>query len=247
MIPAFIIFGSNPTSNGLLWGALSGACVAVGLTALFGALALSMPIGASVTGIVTIAVPVVFGLATGERPELVALIGLVIGVAALPLIVFDPEKVEAELDRARGSASSRLATMRRLGVIHAVAAGLGLGASSITLSRTTDADGMWVILGSQVSTLVVLTLVALVLRKPLLPQRGARLHAAAVGPIHLAGVVSLVLALQRGLLTLVAVVQSLYPAFTIILARIVLDERLARRQIAGLVLAGIGVTLIGIS
>jgi drug/metabolite transporter (DMT)-like permease len=54
------------------------------------------------------------------------------------------------------------------------------------------------------------------------------------------------LALQRGLLTLVSVVQSLYPAVTILLARLVLKERLRPRQVAGLIVAGTGITLIGL-
>jgi drug/metabolite transporter (DMT)-like permease len=61
------------------------------------------------------------------------------------------------------------------------------------------------------------------------------------------GSVFLVLALQRGLLTLVPVIASLYPAGTVLLARVVLRERIGRIQALGLALAGLAIVLIGIS
>jgi drug/metabolite transporter (DMT)-like permease len=67
-----------------------------------------------------------------------------------------------------------------------------------------------------------------------------------VGVLDMAANVLYLLAVRRGLLSLIGVLSSLYPASTLVLARIVLQERLGRLQSAGLVLAGAGVTLIAV-
>ena len=99
---------------------------------------------------------------------------------------------------------------------------------------------------AQTTTVLILTAIALGSGTRVIPPRDAVPSSAAVGVLHLSGAVLFLVALQRGLLTLVAVVQSLYPAVTILLARLVLKERLASRQVAGLIVAGVGVALIGL-
>ena len=125
-------------------------------------------------------------------------------------------------------------------------AGLGWGGTSIFLAQTPIDGGLWPVASAQTATVLILTVIAVVSSHRVVPPRSAALQAGSVGVLHLSGVVLFLIALQRGLLTLVAVVQSLYPAVTILLARSVLKERLARRQVAGLIAAGVGVTLIGL-
>ncbi len=245
LVPAFLVFGDRPSGTSLAWGAAAGGATGVGLVFILRALSAEvMAIGAATAGIVTAALPVVFGLVGGERPAAIALIGLVLAVGSIAPIVSDP-RASAAL-RPGSAGLMTWSDLRRLGFVDGAIAGIGWGATSIFLAQIPLESGLWPVVSAQTATVFILTLVALAAGHRVLPPRTAVLQAGSVGVLHLSGVVLFLAALQRGLLTLVAVVQSLYPAVTILLARLVLKERLARRQVGGLIVAAIGVTLIGL-
>lgn len=245
LVPAFLIFGDRPDTTSLIWGAASGIATGVGLVFLFRALAHAMAVGAAIAGISTAVLPVVVGLLAGERPTATAQVGLVLAVVAIAAIVYERPP---DGGGAGGEAVRRLslAALRRRGVVDGFIAGCGWGGTSIFLAQTPASSGLWPLASAQTATVVILTAVAFGTGMGLVPPRDVVRPSAAVGVLHLAGVMAFLLALQRGLLTLVAVVQSLYPAVTILLARAFLKEPLAPRQIAGLVVAGVGITLIGL-
>lgn len=247
LVPVFVLFGDRPSTASLAWGAAAGAATGLGLVFIFRALSSeAMAIGAAVAGIVTAVLPAVFGLVGGERPAAIAMIGMVLAIGSIAPIVTDAGTTAAIRP---GSGSGRLPSvtnLRRLGVIDGAIAGLGWGGTSIFLAQTPIDGGLWPVASAQTATVLILTVIAVVSSHRVVPPRSAALQAGSVGILHLSGVVLFLIALQRGLLTLVAVVQSLYPAVTILLARSVLKERLARRQVAGLIAAGVGVTLIGL-
>lgn len=245
LVPVFLIVGGRPNTSSLIWGAASGISTGVGLVFLFRALAHAMAVGAAIAGISTAVLPVVVGLLAGERPTAIALVGLVLAVFAIAAIVYErpPDGEGAGPEAGRRFS---LVALRRRGVVDGFIAGCGWGGTSIFLAQTPASGGLWPLASAQTATVLILTAIAFGTGIGLVPPRDMVRPSVAVGVLHLAGVMAFLLALQRGLLTLVAVVQSLYPAVTILLARALLKEPLASRQIAGLVVAGVGVTFIGL-
>jgi drug/metabolite transporter (DMT)-like permease len=246
LVPAFLIFGSSPNPTSLVWGAASGFATGLGLVFLFRALSHAMAVGAAVAGVVTAVLPLVFGLVSGERPTGLATIGLVLAVGSIVAIVYEPPDGGGDQPRTGRGRPALLVGLRRPGVFDGIIAGVGWGGTSIFLAQTPIDGGLWPLASAQTATVLVLTAIALGSGAPLIPPRDAAVQSAAVGVLHLSGVMAFLLALQRGLLSLVAVVQSLYPAVTIVLAWLVLKERLSSRQVAGLIAAGAGITLIGL-
>jgi drug/metabolite transporter (DMT)-like permease len=245
LIPVFLIFGGSPNATSLIWGAASGIATGVGLVFLFRALAQAMAVGAAIAGISTALLPVIVGLLSGERPTAIALVGLVLAVIAIGTIVYErPHDGEGVVPERVHRFS--LVALRQRGIIDGFIAGCGWGGTSIFLAQTPVSGGLWPLASAQTATVVILSAISIGTGTGLATSRDVVRPSVAVGVLHLAGVMAFLLALQRGLLTLVAVVQSLYPAVTILLARLFLREPLAPTQIAGLVLAGVGITLIGL-
>jgi drug/metabolite transporter (DMT)-like permease len=125
-----------------------------------------------------------------------------------------------------------------------VLVGIGFGLFSIFLSRTGPDSGMWPLVPARVASLAAVAIGGLLLGLPLIPRAGVRAVAAFVGVIDMLANVLFLLAVRRGLLSLVAVVIALYPAVTVIGARLVFREPIYRSQLAGLALAAASVSLI---
>jgi drug/metabolite transporter (DMT)-like permease len=135
---------------------------------------------------------------------------------------------------------------RWAGLPEAVGAGLLLGLARIALERAPDVAGLWPVAAVRVSGVVVLGLVAMATRSAIrLPDRRPWLILA-IGAFEATASAFFLIATTRGLLAVVGVVASLGPAVTVLLARVVLHERLSRLQVAGVVLALAGVVLIAL-
>jgi drug/metabolite transporter (DMT)-like permease len=220
-----------PSSRDLALGAVAGVAGGTGVAFLYRGLAIGrMAVVAPITAVGAACLPVAVGLATGERPGLLALGGVVIALVAVVAVSAAPDGT-----RASG----------RPGLAEGVVAGLAFGCFFIVLSAIDEAAGMWPLLPARTSILVIGAAAALT-RTPL---RVAREHApmvALAGVLDMGANVLYLLAAQTGLLSLVAVLVSLYPASTVLLARLVLGERLARLQVAGVALAITGAGLIAV-
>jgi drug/metabolite transporter (DMT)-like permease len=223
--------GASPTGGDLAYGAAA-SCVGVGgVVLLYFALARGpMGVVAPVTAVGSSVVPVVWGLATGERPGAIALGGIAVSFVAVALISREREEHPAR------AARSTLAA--------AVAAGIAFGAVFVLLDNTGDDSGFWPLLSGRAASTAALVLVLVLLRRPLLPRTSNARLVVAAGVFDVGANALFLLAVREGLLSLVAVLGSLYPVATVLLARVVLDERLARHQLAGLALALVGVTMI---
>jgi drug/metabolite transporter (DMT)-like permease len=103
---------------------------------------------------------------------------------------------------------------------------------------------MWPLVASRSTTFVLAVGVALLLRHAIVPKHGAIGLSVGTGVLDMVANVLFLVANREGLLALVAVITSLYPATTIALAQIFLGERLARHQVVGLALAAVAVVLI---
>jgi drug/metabolite transporter (DMT)-like permease len=220
--------------SAVLWGAAAGASGAAGLVMLYHALATTrFSIAAPAAALFGAVMPVGYGLVIGERPAALAWVGVLVAIPALLLITSTRRE---DSDAVRSGA--------RRAVAWGALAGFGFALFGIFISRTTDASGLWPLVGARAASIPAMALLALGLRRPLVaapPVLGAAL---VVGVADMGANILYLAALHRGLVSLVVVISSLYPAATVLLARMVLNERLTRRQVLGLGLAGLGIALI---
>lgn len=229
----------------LAWGAAAGVGGAAGVALLYHGLAVGlMSVVAPVTAVGAASIPVVFGLATGERPPLAALAGVVLALAAVAMLCAfpGPGASTGVPDGERGPGTARAAT-RRAGLLAGVGSGVGFGVFFVCLERAGDGAGLWPLVGARTCSVLVLGSVLVATGRPLL-RSGAGAAIVVVGVLDVLANVLYLLATRRGLLSIVALLASLYPAATVVLARVVLSERLSRVQAVGLAGAGAAVLLI---
>lgn len=233
LVLPFFLESSAPAAA-LAWGAGAGVAGAVGVALFYQGLAVGrMGAVAPITGVEAAAVPVIFGLLTGERPSPLAFAGVLVALGAVALVSSSPQIEDSP-------ASSR----RRLqpGIGLAIAAGIAFGAFFILLDQAGDDSGLWPLVGARVSSLVTIVVAMLAGDGFERPQRSALPAIAGAGLLDVAANLFFLLATRHGLLSIVAVLTSMYPATTVVLARLVLDERFHRTQLIGLALAALGVT-----
>jgi len=229
------IFGFDAGASDVVWGALGGLAGVVGLVLLYRGLAIgTMSVVAPITALGAAVLPVGFGLISGERPAAWALVGAALAMGAIYLVSqpVDPESRDTN-GRLRGR-----------GLPEAIGAGFGFGVFFILLAETASGSGLVPLVSARIASVTALSLLTVSLGRRLWLQ-GEELRLAIAAGIFDAGANALFLAAARtGLLTLVAVLSALYPASTIILARVVLGERIGRMQQLGLAAGVAGVVLI---
>ncbi|MGI8682917.1 MAG: EamA family transporter [Mycobacteriales bacterium] len=229
--------GAGPSAMALGWGAASGLGGGVGSLALYRGLGHGqMSIVAPLSAVGGAGLPALAGLALGERPSLLAVLGILLALPAVWLVA-------RPAGRTGASASTE--------VTDGLLAGAGFALLFIALDRAGDRSGLWPVAAGQLASLAVLTGFVLTRRPARTRHRagaGARIGAAVlVGAISVGATLLYFLATHAGLLAVVAVLTSLYPAVTIVLAILVLHERATRVQRVGLTLAVAAVTMITIA
>jgi len=231
------LLGGVPHRADLLLGAAGGLAAAAGLVLFYRGLAVgSMSVVAPLTAVTSAGVPVVVGTALGERPTPSALAGIGLALVAVVLVSAEP-----------GSSWRRaLAGLRSRATLMALAAGAGFGGFFAVLAQTSAAAGLWPLVGARAVSVPLLVLVAVAAGARLARGSGALALVVAAGLLDMAANVLYLGAVRGGMLTLVAVIASLYPVSTVLLARVVLAERLAPSQVAGLGAAAVGVGLIAV-
>lgn len=224
--------GAGPRFSPLAWGALSGVGSAVGTMALYHGLAVGrMSVVATLSGVLAAVLPVIVGLALGNTLGTGTALGIIIAIPAILLVSWHREP---------GSETSP-----RAGVIPGTLAGAGFGLLFIALSRAGTHSGAWPLIPGQLIS--VLLLVPFALRATSVrAEREPRAVALMLIAGILSGVANLLFlaATGKGELAVVAVLSSLYPAFTVLLARVVLSEHWSRSQAFGLIAAVIAVILV---
>lgn len=232
--------GGSPSMSALLWGAASG--VAGGLAVWWFYLALAsgpMAVVSPLTAVLVAGVPVVVGLAIGERPGLLAFVGIALALIAVVLVSREsPDDTTEEITGGRELRFSRTVAWLTVG------SGLAFAAAFIFLHKIDGDSGLWPLLVSRIAATVVVWAVALVTAQ-FKPPRGEPLRLAAyVSVLDVIANAALLYAFHGGLLSLVSVIGSLYPAATVLLAMVMLGERVGRSQQFGMVLALAAVGLI---
>ncbi|NRQ33301.1 DMT family transporter [Nonomuraea sp. NN258] len=217
----------------LLWGLAAGISGALGLVMFYRALAVGvMSVVAPATAVTSAALPVLWGLASGERPQFWALVGVALALGAVLLVSQDRSSSGG------GSAGS---------VIVALVAGVGFGGFFVLLAQAPHEAGLWPLAGARLSSITLVVTIALATRRALRPGPGSIRLILAAGLLDMTANVLYLLAQREGLLSLVAVLVSLYPASTLLLARQVLGERLRPVQVAGVACALVAVGLIAVA
>lgn len=233
LVAVWVVTG-DPTTADVAWGAAAGVAGGVGVALFYRALATGvMSVAAPVSAVTGAVVPVIAGLLLGERPGVLALIGVGIAIVAVALLA-----------REKPGRDERPTAGRTRAVALAFGAGVGFGGFFVLIDRTSDDAGLWPLVASRSVTFVLAVIAAAVLGRAVLPRRDAFGLSVATGVLDMTANVFFLLANREGLLALVAVITSLYPASTIALAQVFLGERLARHQVLGLVLAAIAIVLI---
>ena len=222
----------------LAWGVGAGVGAAVGVELLYHGLSVGlMSVVAPVTAVGAACIPVLAGLAGGDRPPVTALAGVVVALAAVALLCAFPD---AERD-----GSPDRAAKARAGLLTGLVSGAGFGAYFVFLGHAGHDAGVWPLLGSRTTAVALLAGALMVTRRPLLSV-GLGWDVVAVGGLDVVANVSYLLATRRGLLSIVALLASLYPAATVAMARVLLRERLSRPQAIGLAGAGGAILLIAL-
>jgi drug/metabolite transporter (DMT)-like permease len=226
--------GEAPSTGEIAWAAAAGAVGLLALAAFYrglaaGAMSVIAPVSATAA-----AVPLAVGLAQGERPSALQAAGVVLALVGVVLASREP------VEEALGG--SRLAP----GFGFAVLAALGFGFFFVAVDAASagGASVLWVTLVLRCASSAIVLGTALALR-PRLPREPALLAVlVVVGALDMSANVLFAAASTRGLVSVVSVLASLYPVVVVALAHLVLRERIARAQQAGVGLALAGVALI---
>lgn len=225
-------------ASDLLWGAASGVAGGAGVLLLYKGLADGrMSVVAPLTGLVAAGIPVVASPLLGEVPPLLALFGIIVALAAIALVSREPGDL--------GGAQIPVSMSRRSMVTVAMASGACFGTLFLMLDRTAPESGIWPLVANKASAIVVVGLFGLgIARSGLRVPRPAIPAVLACAAAGTAAEILFLLSVQKGLVAIAAVLASLYPGSTVLLARFVLHERLRPDQLAGFALAGLAVGLI---
>jgi drug/metabolite transporter (DMT)-like permease len=229
-----VLAAGKPVPDGTqaAWAVAAGLAGVLGLTCLYRALAvgtMSIVAPISSTGVV---LPLLVGLARGDRISPVQALGLACAVAGVLLA-----------GREQGEPGAQPGAARQ-GVLLALIAALGFGTYFVGSAEAADGGVLWTVLLARAGAVPVLALVALVSGVALLPARADGLRLLAIGSLDLTATALYAAATTKGLLALVSVLGALYPVSTVLLARALLGERLTRAQNAGVFAAFTGVALI---
>ncbi len=225
---------SAPSPAALAWGAAAGLGEAIGALALFaGYRNAEFSVAGPLSAIGSAGFSVLAGLLFGERPGTLATIGIALALPAIIGVSASPA--------ASGRAGSR---HRAAGVAWGLLAGAGFALLFIGLNRAGSGSGLWPAAASQVSAVVAVACLGAFIGEARRPVRSVSGLAALTGVTGAAGELLYFYATHAGLLAVTAVLTSLYPAVTIVLARVLLGERLTVARLSGLCLAGASVGLI---
>ena len=212
----------------LVLGAVSGALMAVALSAMWHSMAISSAAVASpIVAAFTALGPLVYGLATGERPSRIVAAGIALAIVGLLAAVIVPD----------------LGGRLRAGIAFAVLAGACFAVATVLLARTSLDSGMWPAVSQRLVASVVMLVATRAMRIPQVLPRTLRFPGLIGGMFGGAGIATLIAGLQRGPVGEVAVAGSLFPIVTIALAVLFDEDRLRWWQVIGITAVLAGTTL----
>jgi drug/metabolite transporter (DMT)-like permease len=228
-----LVNGGDPSRADLAWAVVAGVANGFGTAFLYRGLSAGrMGVVAPISGVGAVVVPVAVGVITGERPDLSVWLGIGIAIPAIWLVSREPSTT------ATGSVPGGS------GVLDGVLAGLGFGALFAALAQIHEDAGLLPLALNQLVAGGAIVLVALALRQDWVPRDRWALGGIVSGVLASLAVGCFAAATHHGYLSVAAVVTSLYPAFTVLLAALLLREKVHRGQAFGLALCAACVVLV---
>lgn len=216
------------SSRDWVWGFIAGLSGGIGVALLYRALAVgAMAVVAPTTAVIAAMIPVLVAFALGERLRLWTWTGIALALVAIALI----SRPSQQDDSKTGLSKSR-ALPPGFGL--ALLSGIAVGIFFLSLARTAMAAGMWPLIAARIASIALFGSIALVTGRTLLMSRAAAATAVTGGALDMAANALYMIAARIGPLSIVVTLASLYPASTVLLARVVLGERLSVIQISGI-------------
>jgi drug/metabolite transporter (DMT)-like permease len=224
--------GPGPSVRAIAWGLASGLAGGTGTLVLYRGLARGqMTVVGPVSAVGAAVFPVLAGVVLGERPSMLAVAGVLVALPAIVLVA------------ASGPVRGRLSG----GVLEGIGAGLAFGILFIGLAQAGRNAGLWPVASEQTGALLPVLLVAVKTHVPLrIPVRAAAWPVLA-GASGMAATLAYFYATHFSMLAIAAVLVSLYPGATVLLARVLLHERFSPAQRAGLSLCALAVAAIALN
>lgn len=224
----------SPPATDWIWGGIAGVLGSTGLLAFYRAMASGhMTVVAPVSALTATSLPVMVGLAVGERPGVLALFAIPVALVAVALI-------SAVLSDHEGRAP-------RIVVVQALVAGVAFGSIFVILGFTNDDGGLWPVVAMRVTSVPYMFMVMMISRRRPTQARGHLRIVLASGILDSTANALYLLAVREGMMSIVATINSLYPASTLLLATTLDRERVHRSQAVGLVLAAFALVGIALS
>jgi drug/metabolite transporter (DMT)-like permease len=234
LIAAVVVIRGVPIAPGpwIVAGVIAGLVGLVGLSAAYRGMAIGVVSVVSTIAATGPVVPIAVGLVLGERPSILQFGGIAVTLAGIALLAFDR----------RPQAEGKLVP----GVGLALLAALSFGVFLVAIRYASRPDPVWGVLATRTGSVLALLLLGLAFRSRIKVARADLPSLVTVGVLDVSADVFFAFATTIGLLSIVSILSSLYPVATVILARIVLRERMARLQQFGIVMSLAGVLLISI-
>ena len=227
---------ATPAARDLAWGGAAGLAGGVGVTLLYRALAVGrMAVVAPITAVCAVMIPVVTRVVLGERLAPLTIFGIVLAIVAIVLV--------SQQEAAAESVSVRAGALPP-GVGLALPSGVAIGLFFLALAETDAQAGMWPLVAARAVSVTLFGVIALISARPLRMAAPVARIAIAGGAIDMGANALYLLATRYGPLSVAVTLSSLYPASTVILARILLGERLNGWQVIGVGCAVLAVALI---
>jgi drug/metabolite transporter (DMT)-like permease len=246
---ALAVTSSGPAGlAGPAWGFSAGLVGGFGLIIFYTGLAAGpMSVVAPVSGLVSTVLPVAVALAEGERPGVGVYAGALLCLVAIVLASAAGD-TGGDAGGGTGGAAGAARRLGRLGraIAYGTASGVSFGLFFLLIRNAGQSGELWPVAAGRVGELAIVLAAAAVLR-PGLPRGlsgGIPLAAAGAGAIDAVANICYVAATRTGAFGLAVVLASLYPGVTVLMARVVLGERLRWLQRVGLGLAAIGILLV---
>ena len=227
-----------PSRGDMLWGGIAGVTGSIGVALLYRALAIgTMAVVAPTTAVCAVAIPVLVSVLLGERPAPIAAAGIGLGIVSIVLVS----------RQTAGPVQDRRAGVVRalpIGVGTALISGVAIGFFFLALAQTRPDAGMWPLVASRGFSVILFGAIAMAGKQSMRMPQPVAVLAAVCGVIDMLANALYLLASRDGPLSLVVTLASLYPASTVLLARVVLRERLNLWQLSGVACALAAVVLI---
>lgn len=227
---AYLMAEEMPPLGGMIWGAVAGVFISIGLLALYRGLSQGkMGFVAPVSAVVAASVPVIYGAFYEGLPAVHQMVGFAFAFVAVWLIA------------GGGDENSKI---ERTDLILPLIAGTGFGLFFISIDRVSDTAVLWPLTAARIAAVITLIVFIALSKQVYIPPKNVLPVIIIAGVFDTGGNTFFALASQAGRLDIASIISSLYPAGTVLLAWLILKEKLSSKQWIGVAAALIAIVFI---